>query len=331
MIRRILTALDGSLSAEAALPYAESLARMSGAVLVLVRAAVTGDALEAFDADHPNVFRFVRSDATAPADRLNAPDATTEAYEYLAALARDLRDRGITVEFVLIPGVAAEVVVDETTLRHADLIVMSTHGRSGPGRWLHGSVAEDVVAHSPVPVLVVRPEMPWRGLPTAVSGLRLLVSLDGSATAETALPVAADLARVLDAEVFLVRIAPSSAHSLTGEAPRVSPTASRRLSGAYEREADLYLDCIATRLRSEGLRVSTIVADDQPSAGILAAAEETMAAIVVMATRGRTGLGQAILGSVALDVVRRGSRPVLLVRPTAKDSVRETEAGSTVP
>jgi nucleotide-binding universal stress UspA family protein len=78
--------------------------------------------------------------------------------------------------------------------------------------------------------------------------------------------------------------------------------------------------------RADDVRVLTTVANNFPAAGILAAAHENGADIIVMATHGRTGLGRAILGSVALDVVREGNWPVLLVRPTADVAARPIEA-----
>src|SRR5579859_679882 len=165
MLRRIISVLDGTPLAETALPYAASLARVSGATLVLVEAALIGETLEYFDPDNTNlVLRYDPPSPGAPVDPLTAQQVASDAREYLASLARDLHGQGIMVETVVVPGEAADVVVDEAKLRHADLIVMSTHGRSGLGRWLHGSVAEAVVAHTSVPVLLIRAGLPWRKL-----------------------------------------------------------------------------------------------------------------------------------------------------------------------
>jgi nucleotide-binding universal stress UspA family protein len=326
MLRRIVVALDGSDLAESALPYAENLARLSGGTLVLVDVVASGETLESFDTENPGVFRPIVTVPSPEDDLLIVREVMTEARDYLDTLARDQVQRGLKVETVVVAGDAAETLIEEATLRHADLIVMSTHGRSGLGRWLYGSVAESVIELTPVPVLLVRSGLPWRGSPPPGSKVRLLVPLDGSPIAENALGVATDLARVLDAEVFLVRIVPSAPASMTGETLRFGGTEPRHASDSYERDAESYLETIATRLREEGLTVATAVADDDPPAGILAAAEATGAAMIVMATHGRTGLGRAILGSVALDLVRQGTRPVLLVRPTSEPAARPSDA-----
>jgi nucleotide-binding universal stress UspA family protein len=329
MLRRILTALDGSPLAESALPLASSLARASGATLVLAQATATGETLEPYDAANPGVYRYIPPAPTAPSDPLVSREIIHESREYLQTWAQKLHASGIPVETVVVPGDAADVLVDEAQRRHVDLIVMTTHGRSGLGRWLYGSIAEAVLARSTVPVLLVRSGMPTTDLSAQDKKRRILVPLDGSPTAERALPAADKLARAIGAEILLARVVPSSPASVTHEAIRSGDTHPARPSDAYEREAERYLQEIAWILEADGLRASTAVADDHPSDGIIAVAEHSDAAIVVMATHGRTGLGRFILGSVAHDVLRRGTRPVLLVRPTTESATQPADAVTT--
>src|SRR5207248_1464791 len=86
---------------------------------------------------------------------------------------------------------------------------------------------------------------------------RLLVPLDGSPTAELALPAAADLAQALGAEILLVRVVPSSPASITREPIRFLSARQARPSDAYELEAEQYLQGVARRLEADGRRVST--------------------------------------------------------------------------
>jgi nucleotide-binding universal stress UspA family protein len=95
----------------------------------------------------------------------------------------------------------------------ADLVAMSTHGRSGVGRWLYGSVADYVLRHSAAPVLLVpaQCERTWLGAPggaIAASPRRVLLPLDGSRRAEAALGPASTLAATLGARLHLVRVVP---------------------------------------------------------------------------------------------------------------------------
>jgi nucleotide-binding universal stress UspA family protein len=293
---------------------------------VLVQATATGETLEPYDAANPGVYRYVPPAPTAPSDPLVAREIMRESREYLQAWAMNLHASGIQVETAVVPGDAADVLVDEAQRHHANLIVMTTHGRSGLGRWLYGSIAEAVLARSTVPVLLVRSGMPTSDLSAEVNQRRVLIPLDGSPTAERALPAAAELARAIDAEILLARVVPSSPAAVTHEAIRFGDTRPARPSDAYEREAERYLQEIARILEANGLRVSTAVADDHAPNGIIAIAEQGGAAIVVMATHGRSGLGRFILGSVAHDVLRRGTRPVLLVRPTTESASQASDA-----
>ena len=81
-----------------------------------------------------------------------------EAKEYLLNIAEDMTRAGWRVEVELIVGGAAdEVILDYAEDKKIDLIVMTTHGRSGVHRWIFGNVAQRVLRHSPVPVLIVPP------------------------------------------------------------------------------------------------------------------------------------------------------------------------------
>src|ERR1051326_3327952 len=163
MSNSILVPLDGSAHAERALPYASGQAGAGGKSLVLLRVLTP---------------RPPRGEELVHVDAVGA---------HLNVVAEGLRSQGLTVETVVSSALGGPVapVITVVAQRHScELIVMSTHGRSGPGRWLYGSVAEDVLRTAPIPVLLVPPttEPVWRteGRP------RVLVSLDGSPAAEEA-------------------------------------------------------------------------------------------------------------------------------------------------
>jgi nucleotide-binding universal stress UspA family protein len=135
--RRILVPLDGSRVAEVALPEAVEFAR-GGATLVLLRAAEP-----------------VRLPAADPTDR--QVEVVREAERYLAAVATWARKAGATeVETSVWYAPPAEAIIEATRVRDVDLIVMATHGRSGFGRLVLGSVAETVVRGTTTPILLLR-------------------------------------------------------------------------------------------------------------------------------------------------------------------------------
>lgn len=135
---KIMVPLDGSTLAEAALRRATDL--VNGGTLSLLRAA-EAHTLPGVDPVQAQV------------------DAVKDAEDYLAAVAGRLKDRGVkNVETHVWYGPAAAAIIEAARVQKVDLIVMSTHGRSGLGRLILGSVAEMVLRGTRTPILVVRAE-----------------------------------------------------------------------------------------------------------------------------------------------------------------------------
>jgi nucleotide-binding universal stress UspA family protein len=293
MLKTILVPLDGSALAEAALGYAVQLSIPTGGKLLLVRAA------------HSHTMPGVD-----PRERKEG--AIFEAEEYLTRTAARLIERGYACEAVVPYGQAAECIVEQARMSDTNLIVMSTHGRTGPGHLLFGSVAEGVVSRSSVPVLVTRA---W--LPAEPDGLLkdkplLLVPLDGSSFAEAALQPAVELAEDLGAGLLLVSAQP-------GESPPMA---------ALE-----YLTSVEARLHKAhpdvGLDVDARYAS--PTQAIDDAFRESGASLVIMATHGRSGVVRSVMGSVAGKVVKEGHAPVVLIRPpVATEEIAENAGRSPV-
>lgn len=147
MFRRILVPLDGSELAERALSYARQLARELNSELVLLRAV--------------NCVDLVSAQAFAgflPAEVFDATieDERRAAAEYLAGLARELQRDGLKTHWVVRSGEPAGEIVEYGKEGQIELVVMSTHGRSGLSRWAYGSVADRVLRGATIPVLLVR-------------------------------------------------------------------------------------------------------------------------------------------------------------------------------
>jgi nucleotide-binding universal stress UspA family protein len=134
----ITVPLDASELAEQALSHAIEIAKRFGAQveLLTVVPTVLEDTIE----------REGAGDTFDP--------RTLEAQEYLQAVAGRLTDEGISVSTTVRRGDVAEEIIDHAS--HCDLIVMCTHGRSGLGRWVYGSITDRTLRHAGVPVLLVR-------------------------------------------------------------------------------------------------------------------------------------------------------------------------------
>lgn len=148
MYRRIVVPLDGSKLAEQALPQAEELSRLTGAPIHLVW-VVDYTRLErygpyALALEYASVEPVVKEEVGV-------------AREYLRGIEARLTTAGLSVESEVLQGRVARELIRAT--KPGDAIVMASHGRGGLSRWLLGSVAEDVLRHTTVPVLLVKTTM----------------------------------------------------------------------------------------------------------------------------------------------------------------------------
>jgi nucleotide-binding universal stress UspA family protein len=296
MLRTIVVPLDGSPLAERALDTATALSIPTAARLVLVRVEIS------------------YSLADIPDDQPRAV-AVQRAEHYLAEIEARLIGRGFIVQSdVRCAGRAPEAIVAAATEHAADMIVMTSHGRTGPTHLLFGSVAEGVVAHSPIPVLVERVWQAAQRELLIANRPRLLVPLDGTELAEAALEVATGLADDLDGELVLLNV----------EVPDDVRDA--------ERDVQVYLEVTAPEERfdphdylarteerlsasSPDTTVYCEVRRGRPADQIVTIAHEVNAALIVMATHGRTGVDRMIAGSVAGRVIEHAQQPVVLIRP----------------
>jgi nucleotide-binding universal stress UspA family protein len=303
VLNKVLVPLDGSALAERALAFATALSIPTAARLVLVRAV--------------NVLPLADLDTR----ELQIVDLA-EAQRYLHDVAQDLADRGFVCETASSNGESpARWIVEQARLRACDVIVMTTHGRTGLGRWWFGSVAEEVIAHSPVPVLLDRAWHPWQRTLLLEDGPRLLVPLDESPLDTAALHVAARLAEDVGGELILIHVDPRAADVMTAD-QAVAEFAGQ--PGVLAHNQSAYLkDVAASMLRNwPGVSVRTRPGFGSPAEAIALAAAETNAGLVVMATHGRTGIPRAILGSVAGRLLEFDTVPLVLVNPATVDQFK---------
>lgn len=302
-MRAILVPLDGSELARRALPFATTLALRTGRTLLLLRAFST--------------MRSVTEAGDLEIEREMAAELDEDA--------RAARSGGVAVETIVVNDEPASAILKAVAAHDAGLLVMSTHGRSGLGRWLYGSIADEVLRSSPVPVLLVPPA----GLPAwkPERKVTILVPLDGSPEAEAVLEPVGMLADVLDVSLFLLRIVPFSQFGAYAEgfAYADAATTERELS-----LAQTYLDGVAARLRTEGRPVDVRAAYGSAFLDVATIAREVGAQVVAMATHGRGGVTRALLGSVATSTMRRADVPLLLIRPDLIGQEATTELPDSV-
>ncbi|MCL4544144.1 MAG: universal stress protein, partial [Chloroflexi bacterium] len=247
----ILVPLDGSGLALRALPFAKDIARSTGARLVLAYALAPWE----LPIDMP-------------------PQVRSAANELLSS--------GVDVRVHLCPprvGSAGRSLVEAADEERAGLIIMATHAHGEVGRTLLGSVADYVVRHASVPVLVLTEssELRWSsGRPQ-----RVLVPLDGSARSEVALEEAVHIAEFSGATLLLLRVADFQAVVDGAEPAGVSFQMEQLLI-----ETRHYLDGLMTRLNDGHIEAEMLAAVGSPELAIPEAVRDRRADLVVMSTHG---------------------------------------------
>ncbi len=148
MYKRILVPLDGSGLSESVLSHVKTMATACGPAEVHLLYVV-----EPLSAMRESSFSTQDKDYFAQSDR----KAEAWGKDYLAKVVLNLETDSIKAKSIVLIGNPAQDILDYATTNAIDLIIMSTHGRSGLARWVFGSVAEKVIRTATCPVMIVRP------------------------------------------------------------------------------------------------------------------------------------------------------------------------------
>jgi nucleotide-binding universal stress UspA family protein len=309
MLSTILVPLDGSAFSAKALPVAAAIAKRTGAAVKVVTVL-----------DPSAYVPFVPGEVLVPVmdtDALAARRAADE--EAIKAEAARLVADGVKAEGRLLEGTVVEAIAEYALEIGADLIVMTTHGRSGLERLWLGSVATSFLQRAPCPVYLVRPVggATETDLPTGT----MLVTLDGSPFADSMLPRAAAFAEAVGMTMRLFTVAIPNAIPMAPFGTEALLADESDLT-RQEHEAKERLDALAATLP---VPCTTEVATDMTATrAILEQAEAQDVGLIAMATHGRTGLARLVMGNVADSVLRSAPKPMLLYRPVATE-VRAAE------
>ena len=316
MYKRIVVPLDGSGLSLQVVPYARLIAKSTGARITLlevlepaqqpaaaaaVGAGVISSALEQASIISPERWGDLRA------------GLADEARGRLEAAAIPLREEGIEVDVDVLEGSAASMIVFEGERDPDTLIAISTHGRSGIGRWVMGSVTDKVVRHAKVPTLVIRSRAVAAAAEVRLSSV--VLPLDGSELSEQAIPHAVSMAEALGVGITILRSISPSAYGF-GYADYYAPQIYADVTADVDAGVRSYLVRTAERLRKLGVSyVDTHAAGGYPSDAIVDEVGEDGSKLVVMSSHGRSGVGRWVLGSVADRVATHSAGPVLIAPP----------------
>ena len=297
--RSIVVPLDGSETAETAIPFAIAIAQRNRAHVALV-----------------HVHDRELGTNAAMVDSRWTDERAKEMGDAIRALAERLvRETGLGVTAVTLRGAAAPALVQHAADHATDLIVMTTHGRSGFSHAWFGSVAESVIHTATTAVLVVRVGDHAR-TPVAEPLFRhILLPIDreqaGAEAMQHARTLGTDgqttytLLTVVSALPILPPPSPSGGW-ITGD-----PDFERRGT-----DAAALLERIAATSRPTGAAINIRVATHEQAAPAILEVAGSTTDLIVMPTHPRGAFSRALLGSVVDKVMRGASVPLLLFRPS---------------
>lgn len=256
MLKKVVVPLDGSLLAEEAIDVAAGIAER----IVLVHAVTPTEWF------------------AMPADEIVARERKRAA-AHLEKLAGPLRRRGIGAEAVVRSGEPSKVVSEAARREKAELVVMSSHGRTGTREWAFGSVAERTLRRSKLPVLVVR------GRVRVPFGFKkILVTLDGSGREARSLRVVRTIAETCNSEVVFLHV-PQHPKAALKQAARESVGIDRFL-----------------------------IREGEPAETILRVMREEQADLLALTVAPKTEGDYVMFGRVAERILREIDRPVLVTK-----------------
>ncbi len=224
-----------------------------------------------------------------------------EATRQLQALADALKADARTVAG---RGNVAAAILEEAARVSGTLVAMTTHGRSGLAEAMLGSVAHDVVRTGHNPVLVYRPRgRQPQGGPAPVEINTVMLPIDGSGHSEWMQQQAGEWARALKARLLVVQVISPEAR------PDPGVPANDALESSYVRSHAVDLG------RRYGVEANWEVLRGDPAEAMARFIGERRDILVVMATRGRSALQAAVLGSVTAGLLREGNVPIVVRVP----------------
>jgi nucleotide-binding universal stress UspA family protein len=310
MIRTIMVPLDGSRTAEHALPWARSLSRRNGAAVRLARvrgippAPVSGEGMTTYD---PDPYLYI----------------SKEEDDYMEAAAKSWLDpeSETTLTGVLlepIDSIAGTLIRYSKTIS-ADLTIMTSRGHDPMSRLLFGSVADEYLRRAPGPTLLIKGDAATSPDPSVEPRVsRVIVPLDGSDLSEQAVTPSLTLFDWYGCEITLLLVL-DAVEDIRQLVERVEGSMSHRWTAQTAAPiAGEYLQRVADRLRRETSNVQIKVVEHGSAADVILAEAADPTTAIAIATHGRGGITRMIFGSVTDKVVRGAAGPVLIVRPLQK-------------
>ncbi len=309
MINHILVPLDGSSLAECVLPHVMAIAPVTNAHVTLIHVL-----------EHPDT-----SNGSLPIDPMGWHMQKQELQAYLEQTVERLQNSGLDASQALLEGKPAESIIEFAHANNADLIALSTHGRTGLSGWNVSSVVQKVLLRSYRSILLARAYTYASG--EEIKYKRLFIGSDGSARAEFMLPVAISLAQFHKSEVVIGTVVQKPQLIQRMPPSEEATKLIDQLTDENQKIAAHYHEQLTTQLSLKGIRVrSTVAVADHVVSALHDMVDESQADLVMLVAHGESGERRWPYGSIATSFIAHGSTPLIIMQDLSEHDVVPTQA-----
>ena len=309
MLNHILLPLDGSSLAEKVLPHAISLSEAFNSKLTLLRVVY-----QEKDADQNRIINPIDWNMRK-----------SEAEAYLKIVQNRLNELDVDCEIQVVEGNPAQEIIEYARHADVDMIILSSHGKSGPSSWNINSTVQKVLLRAYMPLMIVRA---YQEAIEEIKGLvyeRLFIPLDGSKRSECVLSLAKSISDTQGAKVFLTHIVEEP------KLPRQTPLSEEVQSLVDElreintKEAATYLKTIKEQFPQENVEV-IIESSKQPTVAMHNIIDREKIDLVLLSAHGYSGENRWPYGKIALNFISYGTTPLIIIQDLSKDEISKSLA-----
>lgn len=322
MFDKILVPLDRSPLAECVLPHAVALARCLDAKVMLLHVLSSPDKQDRLRAVDPLEWQLRRAEADS----------------YLQGVCVRVQEAGLACEARVNDGDAAEQIVNCVRDNEIGLVLVASHGQSGLSDWNVSSVAQKVLVRAGASLLIVRADQPFQADLGSVSGIatlryqRILAPLDGSARAESVLPLAVGLARMPGTQVLLAHVVQRPPMPRRTPLSREDAELADRIVERNLSEAKQYLDGMRSQLPPTAVETRLLVSN-HVTHSLVELADQEHSDLVLLSAHGYSGDTRWPYGGLVASFIAYGTCPLLIFQDApreqdpaaARAAVRTTE------
>jgi nucleotide-binding universal stress UspA family protein len=309
MLEHILLPLDGSLLAERVLPHAVTLSKAFDSQLTLLRVIYQPEEANQHGIVNPMDWQMRKSEAEA----------------YLTSVQNQLDEIGKKSDIQILEGRPAEQIIEFAKNNDVDLIILSSHGKSGPSAWNINSTVQKVLLRAFMPVMIIRA---YQEAYDGLEGLtydRLFLPLDGSTRAECILPLTKSICEQQKSKIFFTHIIEEP------KLPRQTPISDEvkslldQLREVNFKEAEKYFENIEDQFKENNVEF-IIESSKQPTIALHNIIDREKIDLVLLSAHGYSGESRWPYGKIALNFISYGTTPLIIIQDLSEDEVGKTMA-----